>query len=330
MGPTNIALVKLFRVDQDLREAQEKYDTAARSVRLLERRVAELTAKSDATTKALREQQAKAANFELEIKTRDEKIEKLRAQQSTARTNKDYQAFLTEINTEKVDKGKAEDEAMKAMESAERISAELKVVQGQLGEEQAKLDETKGQLGGRLSELQADIDRIKPLRAEAYELVPAKGRLAYDRIADRHDGDAMAPMEKPDPRYEEYGCGTCNMTLVTDVYNRLHSRDEVVLCPNCGRLLYIPADLPVDVAVHKPKEEKPKAVRKPRAPKAEKVDKSTPGVGAAVNRQTAAKAVVDSVNVEPEESAAAPDATEGTEAATGEPVASDTPGGTAG
>ena len=44
MGPTNIALVKLFRIDQDLREAQEKYDSASKSVRLLERRVAELTA----------------------------------------------------------------------------------------------------------------------------------------------------------------------------------------------------------------------------------------------------------------------------------------------
>ena len=39
----------------------------------------------------------------------------------------------------------------------------------------------------------------------------------------------MAPMEKPDPRYEEYGCGTCNMTLVTDVDNRLHSRVEAAV-----------------------------------------------------------------------------------------------------
>ena len=28
MGPTNVALVKLFRADQELREAQENYDSA--------------------------------------------------------------------------------------------------------------------------------------------------------------------------------------------------------------------------------------------------------------------------------------------------------------
>src|SRR3954447_26487345 len=62
MGPTNIALVKLFRADQNLRTAQERYDTAARSVRLLERKVADLTAKLTASQKTLREQQATAGN----------------------------------------------------------------------------------------------------------------------------------------------------------------------------------------------------------------------------------------------------------------------------
>ena len=45
MGPTNLALVKLFQADQNLRAAQERYESAARSVRILERKVADLTGK---------------------------------------------------------------------------------------------------------------------------------------------------------------------------------------------------------------------------------------------------------------------------------------------
>ena len=40
------------------------------------------------------------------------------------------------------------------------------------------------------------------------------------------------------------------MSLVINVYNKLHSRDELVFCPSCGRILYIPEDLPPETAIH--------------------------------------------------------------------------------
>jgi hypothetical protein len=45
MGPTNVALVKLFRADNDLRDAQNRLDEAGKNVRLQERRVNDLEAK---------------------------------------------------------------------------------------------------------------------------------------------------------------------------------------------------------------------------------------------------------------------------------------------
>ncbi|MGH7194240.1 MAG: hypothetical protein ACREJM_12035, partial [Candidatus Saccharimonadales bacterium] len=40
------------------------------------------------------------------------------------------------------------------------------------------------------------------------------------------------------------------MALVPDVYNKLHSRDELVFCPSCRRVLYIPEDLPPEAAIN--------------------------------------------------------------------------------
>jgi DNA-directed RNA polymerase subunit RPC12/RpoP len=61
----------------------------------------------------------------------------------------------------------------------------------------------------------------------------------------------MGALMKPDRRKEEYVCSACMMDLVTDVYNKLHSRDEMVFCPSCRRILYIPDDLPPELAVNK-------------------------------------------------------------------------------
>jgi hypothetical protein len=95
-------------------------------------------------------------------------------------------------------------------------------------------------------------------------------------MSDRFDGEAMSAISKPDRRREEYVCTACNMDLVVDVYNKLHSRDELVFCPSCRRILYIPDDLPPEVAIKvrpaasapatKPGETGAKKVRKPRTP----------------------------------------------------------------
>ena len=292
MGPTNIALVKLFRADQNLRTAQERYDTAARSVRILERKVADLTGKLTFAQQTLREQQTSAANLDLDLKMREAHIEKLRTQQQQAKTNKEYQAFLTEINTEKVDRNRVEEDAIKALEVVERTQGEVKILQGQLDEEQKKLAEVKAQLGGKLSELQVEIDQLKPAREEAFNAVPPRAVKEFERLAERFEGEAMSALEKPDRRHEEYVCGACQMSLVVDVYNRLHSRDELVPCPSCGRMLYIPEELPPEVAVNKAKEPK-----EPK-PKKEKQPKGRPGVGAAINRQSSAEDVVNSVTIE--------------------------------
>src|SRR6516164_8932065 len=126
MGPTNIALVKLLRADAALREAQERYDAAAKTVKIQERRLADLHEKLKLAQTNLREQQTRSATLELDIKSRDARIEKLRAQQQNAKNNKEYHAFLTEINTEKIDKGKSEDEELKVMEQVEKTTAEVK------------------------------------------------------------------------------------------------------------------------------------------------------------------------------------------------------------
>ncbi len=276
MGPTNIALVKLFRADQNLRTAQERYDNAARSVRILQHKVTDLSGKLTALQQTLREQQTAAANLDLDLKMREAHIEKLRAQQQQAKTNKEYQVFLTEINTEKVDRNKIEDDAIRSLEVVERTQGEVKTLHGQLDEEQKKLTEIKAQLGGKLSELQTEIDQLKPAREDAYNAVPPRARKEFERLAERFEGEAMSALEKPDRRHEEYVCGAC-----------------LVTCPSCGRMLYIPEELPPEVAVNKAKE-----IKEPRPKKEKLPPKGGPSVGAAINRQSSAEDVVNSVNVE--------------------------------
>jgi len=283
MGPTNFALVKLFKADMKLREAQGRLDATTKNVRIQDRRVRDLNDRIAALQKQLKEQQSHAGTLDVDLKSRDAHIEKLRTQQQQAKNNKEYQAFLVEISTGKVDRNKVEEEAIKVLEGIEKLQAELKDLQAQQQAEAAKAAAMKEQITGQTAALQAEIDAIKPEREQASQAVPRQAREAFDRLADRFDGEAMSPLIKPDKRREEYSCSACMMDLVRDVYNKLHTRDELVFCPSCRRILYIPEDLPVEAAVHKVKERK------------ERPQKAPP---AGTNRQTSAVDVLRSVTPE--------------------------------
>jgi hypothetical protein len=253
MGPTNVALVRLYRADVALREAQARLDSAARNVRVQERRVADLSEKLKLAQTKLKEQQSKGGQLDLDLQIRDAHIEKLRTQQQTTHNNKEYQAFLVEINTAKVDRNKVEDEAMKILEAVEREQNEAGAMQAQLEAERQKLEALRQESSDTVARLQADVDALQPARDRAAAECPPKARDAFERIADRFEGEGMAALAKPDRRREEYICTACNMSLVADVYNKLHSRDELVFCPSCRRVLYIPEDLPPETAINSAK-----------------------------------------------------------------------------
>ena len=270
MGPTNVALVKLFRADNALREAQNRLDEAGKNVRLQERRVADLEQKlKDAQTRH-RQQQARGGQLDLDMRARDAHIEKLRTQQQSAKNNKEYQAFLVEINTAKVDRSKVEDEAVRVLGDVEKAQQEVAALTTALEGERAKLAAIRSQLADTIARHQAEVDALKPARAEAQAAVPPKVADAFNRLADRYEGDALSPLSRPDRRREEYLCTACNMELAIDIYNKLHSRDEIVFCPSCRRILYIPEDLTPEAAIAVPKTSRagggrPKGSRKPAA-----------------------------------------------------------------
>ncbi len=303
MGPTNVALVKLFRADQALREAQERLDAASKNVRVQERRVNDLTEKLKVAQTTLREAQSRAKQLELDQGSRDAHIEKLRSQQSVAKNHKEYQAFLIEINTQKVDRAKIEEEQLKVEESLDKSRAEVAALTAQSEAERAKLTTMKEQIGETLASHHAEVDSLLPARAAAAEAIPVRLRETFERLAEHHDGEAMSAISKPDRRKEEYLCTACNMELARDVYNKLHSRDEIIYCPSCRRILYIPDDLPPEEAIGTGRPA-PKAAKAPTLRKVRTARKKTASANAAsgpdaADAGVASEAAPDEVVIEP-------------------------------
>ncbi len=285
MGPNYVATVKYHMAAQAFLGAEDKLKTATREVRAQQTRVDQLEKQiADAHHRAV-ELAAKAANLDGDVKAREARIEELRTRQANITNAREYQAVLVDISTQKVDKGKVEDDTIKAMDAAEKANAEVEDLRKKLEIDKARLQELLGNVDARVTLLKAEIESARAPMEEAAKILPARYLEAYERAARPHDGDALAPLEKPNNRIEEYICSGCNTYLVTDIYNRIHNGDELVLCPNCGRILYIPDDLPPERAIGKQKPEpKPKAKKAP-------AKKKKSGEPAAITGESAASSI---------------------------------------
>lgn len=297
MGPTTAALLRFYQADRAFHAAQERLAAATSSVRGQGSKVDGLRKAHDAAHQKALELEAKARELELELKSREERIELLRERQTNATDQKQYGALIVDINTQKLDKQKFEEQALATMEQAEATKKQVAELKATLDAEAGKHNEMSGQIDSRVQTLSAEVDAAKGPRDELAATISPMVMATYRRASERYEGEAMASIEKPDPRDVEYLCNGCNTYLVANIYNRLmSSKDEVVLCPNCARILYVPEALTPEIALSKklargegpakPKKA-PKAPKlnpdgtpvekKPRAPRAKKGEASASG-----------------------------------------------------
>ncbi len=253
MGPTNKALLDLFRADTALRQAQANLDAATRGVRVQKKR-AELAEKAHADTlNRLKHSRAQQMELDSDLRARDARIEHLRQQQQGAQNHKQFQNFLVEINTQKTDRSKVEEQAVAKLTEVEDLQKREAELREQTLAEQQRAEKLQTEIAATTVEVRSDIDRLTPLRQAAANGVPGPALSIFDKLADNYDGEAMAAVGHIEGRTENYYCTACNMELVVDVYNRLMTRDEVLSCPGCGRILYVPEDLTPDKAVRQKK-----------------------------------------------------------------------------
>ena len=183
---------------------------------------------------------SRIATHEGEAAQFEQKVAKLREQMNAAQTNREYKAFLLEINGFSAEQDKEESAALELMAEVEAMEAEHASLGAQRAErekvcEQAQQDRDarESEIAGRLAELEDDY-------AKRLAEVPADALAVYrELLAIDPDEDPMAPIEIQDRKRHEYTCGACMMTIPMEPVSGLLSHGGMFRCPSCQVILYL-------------------------------------------------------------------------------------------
>lgn len=236
-------LVRLHRVEIQIRGLTERLGQADRYLTAQDDMLAALAKQAEGVKTHLRQAEASVKNDETEAASFEAKIQRLREQMNAAKTNKEYTAFLTEINTLKAEKGKVEERELGLMTKVEEFRAQMAKIEADRAEREKVRGVAKAERDQREAEIRDRLAELKNERTAAAEDVPARALQAFEsRITLGHD-DIMAPLEEHDRRNREYCCGSCQVLLPLEKLNALIGRGELTACTNCGVLLFIEEDV---------------------------------------------------------------------------------------
>ena len=178
---------------------------------------------------------------ELDVKTAQQKINKLKGQLQEIKTNKEYQAVQNEIKFAGIEQQRAEDKELAAMDKLENKQAEILQIKGEMQKVEADLNLAREEVDRQAAGLQVEIDRAERGRQDIARELPTDFVATFDRLAAKYKDEAMVAVAVEQEGADVmYSCGGCYMQLTQNLYLKILGKsDEIIICPSCGRLLYL-------------------------------------------------------------------------------------------
>ena len=203
-------------------------------------KAAEAQAALDQAKTKLKQLESERKNLELEVETKKQLITKYANQQLQTRKNEEYRALTHEIDTCKDEIFKIEDKEISLMEQAETAQKEIVRATQAANESRKLMEDQLSQLGAREQSLNKDISQLEANRQELASAVDDSSRDRYERLFKNKGENVVVGVN--------HGvCGGCHMRVPAQILVSCQAQQELVGCPNCGRILYYSQDM--DLAV---------------------------------------------------------------------------------
>jgi len=192
----------------------------------------------EAVESRTKELQVKKKGKELDLATKEEGVKKAQGQLYQLKTNKEYQAKLTEIASFKADVSLLEEEVIKVLDEIEETEKRNKEAKAQLAEKEKIFKDEEAKLNAQLKNIENEIKELEAKREVLTQGVNPNILNKYERLIKTRSGLAIVPVD-----IESENCGACNMRVTSQTINEIKMYKDLVLCESGVRILYIADDI---------------------------------------------------------------------------------------
>ena len=225
-------LVDLQKIDTQIYQLNIELTDKPKLIDELKQQFEETKAHLAELDKKYKDLQVQRKNNEVDLQQKEDSIAKSKIQLSELKTNREYTAKITEIESMNADKSQIEEKIILLLDEGE---AAAKAVDA----EKAKVAGREKEYGQKKKIAEDDMavlkDRIKVLesqRQRGLDGIEPSTLVLYDRILKHKSGKAIVAVQNG-------SCMGCFMSLNPQQINMLKMADQILQCETCQRILYL-------------------------------------------------------------------------------------------
>jgi predicted nucleic acid-binding Zn-ribbon protein len=190
----------------------------------------------DLSKQRLKQIESDRKKLELEVDSKKQAIERYSLQQFQTKKNDEYRALAHEIQMAREAIFKLEDQQLELMEKAESAQRELAAATRVAEEARTQADRQIADLTSREKNLKNELGTLEADRDQLASAVDPAVLPRYERLRKSKGDNVVVGVA--------HGvCGGCHMKLQRQVIVTCQGHQDIVACPNCGRILYYTRDM---------------------------------------------------------------------------------------
>jgi predicted nucleic acid-binding Zn-ribbon protein len=229
-------LIQIVKKDLEIQKKKKFLAEAPQRIREIERKIAKMDGELQEDKDQLAKLNKERSHLELDVKTHNEKISRMKTEQISVKTNKEYRAFNSEIEylTKQIDK--KEERILAILEQTEKVKKEIEAIS-------ARVENDKGVLLAEREDLEKGMkestESLKVLEDEKVRILPhvsERVQRLYNRILQVKGDSGVANLVGDI-------CQGCYSRVPPQKAHEIRKNNQIIICEACGRILvYYPVD----------------------------------------------------------------------------------------
>jgi predicted nucleic acid-binding Zn-ribbon protein len=232
MVKTQLQLLwKLQQVERRIEEAEKEKESYPLVLERLQGLLRTQEEKQEAARRTIEELERERIHKERELETESDRIKRSQLKLLEIKTNKEYLALLQEIEGGKERMSQQEEDIIKLLESIDHLKADYASTVERGRQERAEIEAEQAKVKGQMVAGEQHIVRWRQTREEILQELAPEHVKRYNTLKEKRNGIAVVLVKNE-------GCQGCYVNIPPQLYNEVQKYQEIILCPNCNRILY--------------------------------------------------------------------------------------------
>lgn len=220
--------LRILEVKKQQRQIPALLSAAESPLREATRSLEDITVQAEALAKRRRDR-------ERDLDAHEAQVEKMKARLPELKTNKEYQAYLFEIDLANKQKSEIEEQILLLMENSEQLQREVKEAQARVTAATQAASQEKIRLEALSAELAAELAELDQRHKTVATTVDKALLNRYNRLKAGRKDLALAAVRNGI-------CQGCRLQIPPQLVTEVRRSEELQTCSYCQRILYIEMD----------------------------------------------------------------------------------------